>query len=101
MGFVDLKNLVNKDLLNAFFTECKKLFADKESVSTVSNSLETHSNDSNIHITAAERSKWNDACEVKPYIRVKSSTPGSTKIFRLTIDDTGLLTGEEETTTTE
>lgn len=101
MGFIDLKDLINKDLLNAFFTECKKLFADKESVSTVSNSLETHSKDSNIHVTAVEKAKWDDACEVKPYILVKSSTEGSTKVFRLTIDDTGLLTGKEETTTTE
>lgn len=98
MGFINLKNLVDKDLLNSFLTECKKIFADKSSVSTVSNSLETHSNDSDIHVTAAKQAKWDDACEVKPYIRVKSCTPGSTKIFRLTIDDTGLLTGEEETT---
>lgn len=33
------------------------------------------------------------------YMRVKSSTPGSTKLFDITVDDTGTLTATEVTTT--
>lgn len=100
MGFVNLKDLVDKTRLATFFEQCKNLFADKTTVSTINNSLETHSNDDDIHVTAEQKAKWDDACEVKPYIRIKSCTEGSTKVFRLTIDDTGVLTGEEEDSTT-
>lgn len=82
MVFTDLKNLIDKDLLTKFAEQCKTLFADKETVSAISESL-------NGHIA--------DSAEVKPYIRVKSCTPNSSKIFRLTIDDNGIISGEEET----
>lgn len=81
MGFPLLKDLVNKDLLNVFLQKCIARFADKETVSAISESL-------NSHIASAN--------EVQPYIRVKSCTEGSTKIFRLTIDDEGIISGEEE-----
>lgn len=81
MGFPLLKDLVNKDLLNVFLQKCITRFADKETVSAISESL-------NSHIASAN--------EVQPYIRVKSCTAGSTKIFRLTIDDEGIISGEAE-----
>lgn len=83
MGFPLLKDLVNKDLLNAFLAKCITRFADKETVSAISESLESH-------IASAN--------EVQPYIRVKSCTEGSEKIFKLTIDDDGIISGEEEKT---
>lgn len=96
MEFPSLKDLVNKELLNIAITEIKTRFADNDSVSTISNNLSAHTNDNSIHVTATDKQKWNDNCEVKPYIRVKSCTEGSSKIFRLTIDDDGILTGIEE-----
>lgn len=38
-----------------------------------------------------------DPDEVRSYIRLKSSTASSTKIFKVTVDDTGELTATEET----
>lgn len=93
---MDLSKLINLDLLKKFFDQVKVQYADKESVSAIKNSLDEHTANSGIHVTADEKNKWNDACEVKPYIRVKSNTDGSEKIFRLVVDDNGLITGEEE-----
>lgn len=94
---MDLSKLINLDLLKVFFKQVKAQYADKESVSAIKKSLNGHTTNSNIHVTMDDKTKWNDACEVKPYIRVKSSTEGSTKIFRLVVNDDGLITGEEET----
>lgn len=82
MVFPELKNLVNKDLLAKFLEQCKTLFADKKSVSAIDESLKRHIADS---------------AEIKPYVYIKSCTEGSTKIFKLTIDDNGIITGEEKT----
>lgn len=94
---MDLSKLITLDLLGKAIDKCKALFADKESVSAIGNSLNTHTANNGIHVTKADKSKWDDAAELKTYIRVKSSTPNSTKIFRLSIDDNGIITGEEET----
>ncbi|HAU85556.1 MAG TPA: hypothetical protein DCW90_08655 [Lachnospiraceae bacterium] len=94
---MDFSKLINLDLLGKFLAQVKAQYADKESVSAVKKSLDDHTANSTVHITDAERTKWNDACEVKPYLRIKSSTDGSTKIFKIVVDDNGLLTGEEET----
>lgn len=91
-----MSNLIDKSLLNTAMQQIKARYADKDSVSAIETSLNTHTSNSTVHITADERTKWNDACEVKSYIRVKSSTSGSSKVFRLTIDDDGILTGVEE-----
>lgn len=101
MEFPILKDLVNKELLNKAISEIKARFADKDSVSTISNNLSTHTDNDDIHVTAADKQKWDDNCEVKPYIRVKSCTKGSSKIFRLTIDDDGILSGIEEESSAE
>lgn len=93
---MDLSKLINLDLLKKFFEQVKVQYADKESVSAIKDSLDKHTVNSEIHVSVNEKNKWNDACEVKPYIRVKSTTTGSTKIFRLVVDDNGLITGEEE-----
>ncbi len=93
---MDLSKLIDLDLLKVFFKQVKAQYADKESVSAIKKSLDEHTANSSIHVTANDKSKWDDACEVKPYIRVKSSTANSTKIFRLVVNDDGLITGEEE-----
>ena len=66
-----------------------------------------HLSDTTIHITAEEREKWNDTYTKAEAdnlfsipteydaIILKSSTSGSTKKFRLTIDDDGVLSAEE------
>lgn len=93
---MDLTKLINLDLLTKFYNQVKAQYADKESVSAIKKSLDTHTANTTAHITAAERTKWNDACEVKPYIRIKSNVSGSTKIFRIVVNDDGLITGYEE-----
>lgn len=94
---MDLSKLINSDLLKKAIDKCKVLFADKESVSAIKKSLNTHTGNSTIHVTETDKSRWDDAAELKSYIRVKSSTPNSTKVFRITIDDDGIIVGEEET----
>lgn len=66
-----------------------------------------HLKDTVIHITSAERNKWNDTytkAEVDNLfstpveydaIILKSSVEGSSKIFKLTIDDDGVLSAEK------
>ena len=94
---MDLSKLVTIQFLSKVIDKCKNLFADKESVSAIEKSLNTHTANADIHVTKADKSKWDDAAELKTQIRVKSSTPNSTKVFRLSIDDNGIITGEEET----
>ena len=65
-----------------------------------------HLKDTVIHITSAERNRWNDTytkTETEEYIDnkeynffiLKSSTPGSNKKFKITITDDGILSSEE------
>lgn len=94
---MDFSKLITLNLLGKFLDQVKAQYADKESVSAVKTSLDEHTANSTVHITTDERTKWNEACEVKPYLRIKSSTDGSTKIFKIVVNDNGLITGEEET----
>ena len=93
---MDLSKLIDFSLLTTFFDQFKAQYADKKSVSAIESNLKNHIANSNVHVSADDKAKWNDACEIKPYIRIKSSTDGSTKIFKIVVDDDGLLTGEEE-----
>jgi hypothetical protein len=68
-----------------------------------------HLKDTIIHITSAERNRWNDTytkIETDTLLKNKanvetsavilcSSTPGSSKKFKLTIDDNGIISTEE------
>ena len=66
-----------------------------------------HLTDNVIHITSAERNRWNDTYTKTEAdnlfsipteydaIILQSSTSGSTKKFKLTIDDDGVLSAEE------
>ena len=94
---MDLSKIIDSTLLGKAIDKCEALFADKDSVSAIEKSLNTHTGNSTIHVTETDKSRWDDAAELKTYIRVKSSTPNSTKVFRITIDDNGIITGEEET----
>lgn len=61
-------------------------------------SLTTHTSDKNIHITVEERELWNSFSNLTiptDAIILRSSTEGSTKTFKITVDDSGTLSVTE------
>lgn len=84
--------------------ELAKAIEDHEDVTDALNSaitnkanasdLTDHANNADIHVTAEEKAKWNSTPEFTELI-LKSSTEGSDKKFKITIDDDGNLKVEE------